>query len=295
MQGLQGKRAFPASTTTTRIERRGTGGGRPGLGWIFNTVPNVMQWKEKGWGWIFVCSKFPTPSSPGLGWGGTTYLRDRSEQPPRGLSNNDKTEWEKIRRSPPVQCQTASCQTPRSSAAAAAKAGQRTPPPFPSPPRDGTVALHSRRVDGLNTRCDTTERSSAPACCSHHPMAPLFLFSKYGGCGACVRAAGGTGVVSVCGWGSSVINEREGVSSPPLTAAGDGWRAVCRGRRTPRRGDRVQACFCRSSSARQADGFYPFQVWLLSSSNGRGRVCMHKFPPQIRGIPGIPSLCHAMQ
>lgn len=111
---------------------------------------------------------------------------------------------------------------------------------------------------------------------------------------ACVRREG-RGVVSVCGWGSSVINEGEGVSSPPLTAAGDGWRAVCRGRMTPRRGDRVQACFCRSSSARQADGFYPFQVWLLSSSNGRGRVCMHKLPPQIRGIPGIPSLCHAMQ
>lgn len=191
MQGLQGKRAFPASTTTTRIERRGTGGGRPGLRLDIQYCAKCdAVEREKGWGWIFVCSKFPTPSSPGLGWGGTTYLRDRSEQPPRGLSNNDKTEWEKIRRSPPVQCQTASCQTPRSSAAAAAKAGQRTPL-FPSPPRDGTVALHSRRVDGLNTRCDTTERSSAPACCSHHPMAPLFLFSKYGGCGACVRACGG--------------------------------------------------------------------------------------------------------
>lgn len=27
----------------------------------------------------------------------------------------------------------------------------------------------------------------------------------------------------------------------------------------------------------------------------QARVCMHKLPPQIREIPGIPSLCHAMQ
>lgn len=76
MQGLQGKRAFPASKTTTRIERRGTGGGRPGLGvgYSISTVPNVMQWKERaGDGCLF--AQCPNALITGTGnWGGTTYL-----------------------------------------------------------------------------------------------------------------------------------------------------------------------------------------------------------------------------
>lgn len=128
------------------------------------------------------------------------------------------------------------------------------------------------------------------------PWHPCFSFpSRAGVVRACVRACvrrEGRGVVSVCGWGSSVINEGEGVSSPPLTAAGDEWRAVCRGRRTPRRGDRVQACFCRSSSARQADGFYPFQVWLLSSSKGVYAQVSPPNPGDTRYTQFMP--CHAV-
>lgn len=104
--------------------------------------------------------------------------------------------------------------------------GPKDPPPFPSPPRDGTVALHSRRVDGLNTRCDTTERSSAPACCSHHPMVPLFLFSKYGGCGACVRAAGGTGGCE-CVWLGLERYQRGGGGFFSPAHSGWGWMACC--------------------------------------------------------------------
>lgn len=87
-----------------------------------------------------------------------------------------------------------------------------------------------------------------------------------------------------CVWARALSTRGDGISSPPLVAAGLGMDGVLLSvvdGGLPEE-ESESRLVCRSSSARQADGFYPFQVWLLLlSSRGRGRVCMHKLPPPL--------------